>query len=341
VVALAGGKDRTMVVDILPKNLVVRRPTLDDVKAASEVMAVCDLAEHGEIDITEEDMHSEWSTPGFSLETDAWVVQTPEGRVIAFADVGHQEHAHIFAFARVHPDFRGQGIGTHLLHLAEARAHQHVPEARPDARVVLNTWASVVNQEAQQLFEHEGFQLVRKHWHMQIEMDATPAAPEWAEGITVRTFVLGQDNRTVFDTVDEAFQDHWGHMPMEFDRWEHWTVKRDDFDPSLWFLAFEDDQLAGVALCYNEATTGLGWVATLGVRRPWRRRGVGMALLRHSFGEFYRRGMPRVKLGVDSQNLTGATRLYKRAGMHVVREFLTYEKELRAGVELSTQSIIH
>ena len=83
----------------------------------------------------------------------------------------------------------------------------------------------------------------------------------------------------------------------------------------------------------------IGWVDTLAVLRPWRRKGLGMALLLHSFGEFYRRGRRKVGLGVDSQNLTGAARLYERAGMHVARQYISYQKELRAGKELSTQTI--
>ena len=67
--------------------------------------------------------------------------------------------------------------------------------------------------------------------------------------------------------------------------------------------------------------------------------GLGLALLHHAFGEFYRRGTYKVGLGVDSQNLTGATRLYERAGMHIARQYIGYEKELRTGVELSTQAI--
>jgi hypothetical protein len=46
-----------------------------------------------------------------------------------------------------------------------------------------------------------------------------------------------------------------------------------------------------------------------------------------------------VGLGVDADSLTGATRLYEKAGMHVVRELATYEKELRAGEELARQSV--
>ena len=78
---------------------------------------------------------------------------------------------------------------------------------------------------------------------------------------------------------------------------------------------------------------------SLAIRRQWRRRGIGLAFLYHAFGEFYRREIHNVYLGVDAQSLTGATRLYERAGMHVVRQYNTYEKELRAGRELSTQSV--
>jgi len=328
-----------MVIEILTKNLIVRHPTMDDVNAASDVMAACDIAECGQIEITEEDLQTDWQTPDFNLETDAWVVSTPEGQIVAFADVGHRKHAKIFAFGRVHPEYCDQGIGTHLLRLAEARAHWHLAEAQPELRITLNGWVSSVNLAAQQLLEHEGFKRVRGSWHMQIELDEAPSVPEWPDGITVRTFIPGQDNRAVFEAVDEAFHDHWGHIPMEYEKWEHWEIRRESFDPSLWFLALDGDEIAGVSLCYNESATGLGWVGTLGVRRPWRRKGLGIALLRHSFGELYRRGLPKVKLGVDSQNLTGATRLYERAGMHIVRQFYTYEKELRAGIELSTQTI--
>ena len=83
----------------------------------------------------------------------------------------------------------------------------------------------------------------------------------------------------------------------------------------------------------------MGWVSTLGVRRPWRKKGLGLALLLHSFGEFYRRGKKKVGLGVDSGSLTGALNLYKKAGMSVYSQFDKYAKEIRAGEEISVQSI--
>ena len=105
----------------------------------------------------------------------------------------------------------------------------------------------------------------------------------------------------------------------------------EDIDPSLWYIAWDGDQIAGFAL--DRYRNGHGWVGTLGVRRPWRKHGLGLALLYHSFGEFYKRGKQTASLGVDAANPTGATRLYQKAGMHVAAEYVSYEKELRPGLE--------
>jgi len=131
--------------------------------------------------------------------------------------------------------------------------------------------------------------------------------------------------------------------PVDLDRYrvDGEKVKElvETFDPELFFLAMDEEEIAGAALCSprfgGDPETGI--VETLGVRRPWRRRGIALALLHQSFGEFYRRGHKHVGLGVDTQNLSGATRLYEKAGMHVAQEFTFYERELRPGEELARQ----
>jgi mycothiol synthase len=321
----------------IPEGFLVRSPRVDDLETVHELLRVCNIGDYGEPEITLDDLRTEWQAPTFDREADAWIVIAPGGKVVGYADMGQREHARIFAFVRVLPEYANQGIGEHLLSLAEQWAHKQMLQAKPEARVTLNSFVSSRNEEDQRFFARMGMKEVRRSWRMEIEMDEAPLEPEWPEHVTVRTFVRGQDERTVFDTDDEAFQDHWGHLPGNFEEWKHWTVEREKFDPSLWFLAFEGDEIAGISL--GTYLLDNGWVDTLAVRRPWRRKGLGMALLLHSFGEFYRRGKHKVGLGVDSQNLTGATRLYMRAGMHVAREYIAFEKELRAGVELSTQAI--
>ena len=315
----------------------VRPPVMSDLEAVHRLHEVCDIAEYGTPDITLEELRTVWLGPGFKLAADAWMVIAPGDKLVGYADVEHREYVRTYTFMRVLPEFAGQGIEEHLLHLAEEWTQRHISLAKPGVRVTLNSWTSNQNDAAQRSLEGTEFKEVRRSWRMEIEMPEAPLAPEWPDHITVRTFRPEQDDRAVFAAVDEAFRDHWGHMEGNYEEWRHWTIERENFEPSLWFLAFDGDEIAGASLCTYQMDDG--WVDTLAVRRPWRRKGLGMALLLHSFGEFYQRGKNKVGLGVDSQNLTGATRLYERAGMHVARTYISYEKELRAGVELSTQTI--
>ena len=115
----------------------------------------------------------------------------------------------------------------------------------------------------------------------------------------------------------------------------------DAYDPSLWFLALAGDQIAGTCLCSRWAYDDpeCGYINILSVSRPWRKKGIAQALLQHAFNTFYARGLRRVGLGVDAENLTGALQLYRKAGMQVLRQFDLYEKEIRTGEEISVQSI--
>jgi len=300
------------------------------------VIEKSDLAYHGSADITLEELRTDWLAPDFNLQQDAWLIAGAAGQVVGYASVGQREHARIYSEVLVLPEYAHLDLQDHLLAQVEQWAQGQVSQARPDARVALSCFVAQNDEQGVLSLQSRDFKEIRRSWNMEIEINEAPAEPEWPTGITVRTFHSG-DERVVFDTDEEAFQDHWGHMPGNFERWKHWTVERETFDPTLWFLAYEGDQIAGISLCtYRDE---LGWVDTLGVLRPWRRAGLGKALMLHSFGEFYRRGTRNVGLGVDAQNLTGATRLYERVDMHVARVYINYEKEMRAGIELSTQAI--
>ena len=181
---------------------------------------------------------------------------------------------------------------------------------------------------------------------MQIEMDEPVPAPEFPEGILLRTYQPGIDAEAAYRAQTNSFRDHFGFVeePLEegLEHFKHFW-EQPGFDPGLLFLAIDgtSGEIAGISLCppHSIDDPELGWVSTLGVCRPWRKRGIGLALLRHSFNEFYRRGKRKVGLGVDAQNLTGALRLYENAGMHVQQVFDMYEKELRSGAEISVETL--
>jgi mycothiol synthase len=313
--------------------LRLRAPQISDADAVAQLtLDVCSADGDPTVASAPADIRRMWSEPGFDLKTDAWVVEASDGKI-----VGYEEFFNQHAFAAldgdgyVHPEYLGQGIGTALLRVLDTRARQAMEKSDPQLRVFIRNGMSMMDTRACEMHENEGYHSVRFSWRMEIKLDAAPSLPAWPDGIDLRPFDMAAHDFSVYQAHEEAFRDHWGHTPDSFERWQHNTTGRENFDPTLWFIAWDGDEVAGYSLCrYREE---VGWVGSLGVRRPWRKHGLGLALLDHSFGEFYRRGTKTVSLGVDAASPTGATRLYQKAGMRVASEFVIYEKELRPGRE--------
>jgi mycothiol synthase len=315
-------------------DILICPPTLDDAPAVVELINACSIAEGGAPDFALHRLLQSWNSGDLALDADAWVALAPDGRIVGYEEAQiDQQDAAVELDGYVHPHFKGRGIGTRLLRLAEARAR-----AASHAKQPLRLRATIesANQAARQLFAAEGYATIRHFWRMEIELNQPPLAPTWPAGITVRAFVPGQDERATHMALDEAMADHWDHTSAPFEEWEQTMLLRADFDPALWFLATDGDEIAGVALCFD-STENSGWVRSLAVRSPWRRCGLGLALLRHSFGTFHTRGRQRVGLAVDSQSPTGATRLYERAGMRVTEQYDTCEKIIDSNALSSMQ----
>jgi len=165
---------------------------------------------------------------------------------------------------------------------------------------------------------------------MELRLTEPPASPQWADGMRIRTFERGLDERITYQTDEEASKDKGYHNPLSYEAWvKRMGMDRENFDPTIWFLACAGNDVAGVALNAYDRESGTVWVDHLSVRREWRKKGIGKALLLHSFGEFYKRGLKTVKLSVDSKSLTNAPRLYQSAGMKVVQQYHIYKKELQ------------
>jgi mycothiol synthase len=175
--------------------------------------------------------------------------------------------------------------------------------------------------------EAAGWKLVRQSYRMQIELSDAIPEPGWPEGIAVRTMEPGEEER-VYEANNAAFADHWDFHSQPFDRWRAYAFGREDFDPSLVWLAEDAGELAGFSVnrWNSSGDPEFGWIEILGVRPQWRRRGLATALLQQSFLDFCGRGATRVGLGVDAENTTGAVRLYERVGMQVARRNDLYER---------------
>jgi ribosomal protein S18 acetylase RimI-like enzyme len=300
----------------VPVGLALRRGHTDDVDAVTAALIAEEAAVTGTSTWDADDTADWWR--GLELQGEAWVAEGMPGVVAGCLGL-FTRGGQFDGWAAVAPDFAGQGLGTALIRLAEERTR-----ALGGSRLHLGSFAQ--NGAAARLFEDLGYETVRHHYRMAIHLEKRPPRPEWPPGISATAFDLAAA-RAVHAAVQEALADDWSHNPTSFEEWRRIRLESPDFDPMLWTVAWDGEEVAGV-IRGDPKRWGGGWVGVLGVRRPWRRRGLGLALLRRAFGEFYDRGERRVGLGVDAQNPSGATRLYERAGMHVEAEHLTWEKEV-------------
>jgi mycothiol synthase len=303
------------VIASLPAEFTIRAPTWDDLEDATEVLLADERAARGSVNWDAGDTR-DWLSH-VDLEQNAWVVETA-GRLVAVGAMTVRAE-NFDAWLVVHPEVMGRGVGSALIGIAESRAREL---GAPSLR--LGTLAE--NAAGKALLEQSGYRDVRHFFQMQIDLGGPPPEPSWPEGIAVGRFDLA-DARALHAAINDAFVGQWSFHPRPFDEWAKHRLEADDFDPTLWFVAREGDEIAGFAMC-TAKRWGTPHVALLGVREPWRRRGLGLALLHQVFGEFYRRGERKVGLGVDAQNETGATLLYERAGMYVHTEDVVYGKEL-------------
>lgn len=297
----------------------------------------------GANDFTPESVRNDWETPNFDLKDSTKAIFSSEGKLVGICELWDLDELPVlpWVWGNVHPEVEGRGLGTYLLNWAEPQAQRVVARVPEKARVTMLSGTYNGYQPAHQLLTDWGMQPTRYFWRMVIDLSEPPEQPAWPSGIELRPYRHEQDAELFYRAEDEAFQDHWGYVAESFERgyerWRHHALGHAEFDPALWSIAWDGAEIAGVIRSRPKADDDpeMGWVSVLAVRKPWRKRGLGLALLQHSFVEFSERGKARVGLGVDAANLTGATRLYEKAGMRASRQFDVYDKELRAGVEMS------
>ncbi len=325
----------------------LRPATWDDLDAVVELCNRASIDMIGRPEQTPESVREEWTTPKFDLATNVRVVVSAEGQLVGYVEVWDMDPLPVdnWVWARTDPDFYNQGIGTMMMNWAEERLQDTLARVPEDVQVSYKCGTVDGYEPSNQFLTDRGLKLVRKFWRMQIELDQPTPEPQWADGIRITNLAETGDVATLYHAFDEAFQDHWGHVdqPAEdgIKRFEHWVETGERTDPSIWFMAMDGDEIAAVCLCskYQLDDPDMGWINILGVRRPWRKRGLGLALLHHAFGMFREMGRLRAGLGVDASSLTGATRLYERAGMSPSLVFNDYEKVLRPGRVLTRETL--
>lgn len=232
----------------------------------------------------------------------------------------------------VDPEWRHRGIGTWLLHESQAHARR-LAATRPTERpLVFGTWQADSRRGALVLMEREGFTPVRYFFDMVRPTLEDIVVPVLPASLELRP-VTPEQHRQMWDADVEAFRDHWGGFDESEERYAAWAGDP-KFDPSLWVVAWDGDEIAGGVVNEVNAVENAafnrkrGWLASVFVRRPWRRRGLATALVARSLIVLRDRGMTSAGLGVDADNPTGALGLYERAGFEVEFRSTAFRKPM-------------
>ena len=315
----------------LPEGFALRRPRDDDLDEIVALVAAADMAVSGETFASREDLLADWGQPRFALDRNAWVVVAGDGRPAAYAwALDAADHASIDGQFLVHPRHQWRGLEAPLLAWIEHFAAALATAAPPGRRVSLGVWCDRGDRRAE-LYRSAGYAHARSFLRLRTALDHLPDDPlvyAPPPGLEVRRFVAGRDERATWETSQEAFADHFRYSAQPFEEWLQSSLAG-VVDTGLWFTAWDADQMIGYVVSYLEPYGG--YVDQLGVRRPWRRRGLGRLLLLTAFAALRERGCAEAALGVDAENQDGAVGLYQSLGMRPALTHDFYEKVLRAG----------
>jgi mycothiol synthase len=279
----------------------VRPARAEDTEAVFELYADWQRSNYGQVEIGREMYDT------ILASADGSFVAEVDGRVVGEADASGG-----WIDVGVEPSVRRRGIGTALLRAAEGAA-----TAQPTLLMALQS-----DPPGAAFAQANGYEKAWEVWLMGIDLPEEIPEPEWPEGVSVRTYGGEEaEAREIKELLDLAYAEEFHHQPATFENSSRFMFDDPMFDAGVWFFAVADGKIVGAALNWDE-----GYIKDLVVHPDWRGRGLGKALVYETFGEFKRRGLPRVTLKTDSNNPTDAWRLYERAGMRKERTYEIFQK---------------
>ncbi|HOT23600.1 MAG TPA: GNAT family N-acetyltransferase [Thermoleophilia bacterium] len=317
--------------DALPAGFEVRRARPDDAAAVAALVAASQEAFQGQAEISSASVLRKWRAPHFDLERDAWLVQTDDGRVIAFGAVRETGPGGEFeGNFTVHPAYYGHGIAAYILGRLEERVCTAVA-ARGQGAAVLQTWTGSDNPAERDLLRRSGYRQIAVFSRMEKDLRDELEDPVWPSGVGPRPFRPGRDDLAVYTVLVEAFGEDDENLG-DPEEWSRDVVDDPRADPDLWLLACAGEEVVGVAI--DSLSGERGFIERLAVRPAWQGRGIGGALLREAFALLRRRGATRAVLAVELDVAVEALDLYRRAGMTEARRIEFYEKRIAPAMDV-------
>jgi mycothiol synthase len=311
----------------------------DDAAAAAAVLAAAEAVDDTGEYPDAADLTEWWDTWDTDLERDGVAVCDPAGLLIAFASLTAsptiRDAYRVYLDGRVRPDHRDKGLGRRLLSWSLARGTEIHAERHPEApaRLVVGVAEKMTSLES--LVRRAGLQAEQWLRHMERPLtDLPPLQP--VPGIELVPFGWERDDE-VRRAHNAAFTEHHGSSDRDPATWQSLFTGQRSFRPDLSLLALQDGAVAGYLLAYvyeaDTQATGrrLAEFGQIGVLPPARGRGVASALIAAALRAAADRDCKSAGLQVDSDNVTGALRLYEKLGFTTARTQVSWSLALPPG----------
>ena len=239
-------------------------------------------------------------------------------------------------FGAVDPAWRRRGIGTAVYRWQAARARVRVQGRKSGERPLLRSYAEADNPSHVAMLESAGARVSRYFTEMTRPLTGGLPDARLPEGMEFQTFSEEISERLRV-AHNEAFLDHWGSEPRDEESWR-FTVGHPQFRPDWSFVVVEKSS-GGIAAyqlaSYDPESPEIfgyseGYTELLGVLRDWRGMGIAPAMLAEAMRRFRASGMQNAGLGVDTENPSGALRIYEQLGYTPVSRQIVYDLPLDA-----------
>jgi mycothiol synthase len=321
---------------VLPDGLTARPLRADDVAPVAAVLAateqVDDIGEYPDA----EDLTEWWTGWGMDLDRDGVAVCDAAGLVVGYGTVMAPRNFRgafaIYLEGTVRPDHRGRGVGRALLAWQLARGAEVHAERQPaeTARLTVGVGERMTSLES--LVRRAG--LTAERWYRQMQRPLTDLPePRDVPGVELVPFSWDRDDE-VRRAHNAAFTEHHGSAERDAEAWQTMFTGQRSFRPELSVLAVEDGAVVAYVLAYvwEADTVATGVKEThfgqIGVLPHARGRGLASAVIAEALRAGADHDCKRAGLEVDSDNVTGALRLYESLGFVTTRTNVSWSVEL-------------
>lgn len=289
---------------------MIERPAArEDLDAIVDLFCRYETAYRGAPDTEPADVSDDWDLPDWDFARSSLVLEDG-GAVVGYALVAQEQADTVVDVERDDP-----ALWDRLLSWVE----QHPGP--------LEHYAADGDTALGERLRRRGWLDARRFWRMRIDFDGPVPEPVWPQGVAVRDYRRGEDDRAVHELISTCFREIGGQHERSFEHWSQWLLDTSRFDPTLYLVAVADGQVVGASL--GQEAGGEGFVRQLAVHPSQRGRGLALALLREGFRRNVARGLPAAILGVDAANPTGALALYEKVGMRVHEQFTRWDWQPR------------